>query len=129
MSKIRAAALGAAVFVGMAMSAGAQTPRADSVRSNDGTVRREQVDGRRRLRMERGMRGAQRRGMKHGAMHRRGMRGGPGARGMRGGMRGGQGGRGIRAGQFGRGMRGGLGANLNLTETQRTRIRAIHEKY
>lgn len=100
MSKIRAAALGAVVFVGMAVSAGAQAPTtADSARMKDGP-RRERVEGMKKRGMERGMRKA--------GMHR-GMRGEM-RRGMRGGPR-------------------GFGAQLNLTEDQRNRVTAIHAKY
>ena len=107
MSKFRTAAFGAVVFVGMALSAGAQAPvKTDSARLKDGTVRRERVEGQRRGRMERGMRQGK---MRH-RMHDRG------ARGMRGG-------------QFGSGTRGRFGADLNLTDAQKTRIKAIDEKY
>ena len=92
MSKIRTAALGAVLTLGLAAFAGAQVPaKPDSA--------------------HRGMRdGGQRRGMMDGKRHR-GMRGGRGEMGRRG---------------FGGGR---LMADLNLTDAQKTRIKAIREKY
>jgi Spy/CpxP family protein refolding chaperone len=110
MSKIRTAAVGAVMIAGLAFSAGAQTPAPqDGGRGvRDGEARRERVERQRRM----GRRGDE-----------RGIRGG---REMRG--------RGMREARV-RGMRHGANARrdrlaeLNLTEAQRTRIRAIHEKY
>jgi len=98
MSKFRTAAFGAVVFLGVAVSAGAQTPATtDSARGvKEGGPRRERVEGMRKKRMERGMRQ-------------------PGMRGQ---------------GQRGRRMGGDhVMAQLNLTDAQKTQVRAIHEKY
>jgi len=83
MSRLNAAALGAALLIGISGVAGAQVPgtQGPSVKA-------------------------------------------PGERGIDGQRRGGH--RGHRAG--GRGMRG-FARDLNLTEAQRTQVRAIHEKY
>lgn len=90
MSRLNAAALGAALLIGISGVAGAQTPNTQSpgVKAPGDKI----VDG-----------------------HRH--RGGRGGDRMRGGRRG------------GRGFERGLARDLNLTETQRTQIRAIHEKY
>lgn len=89
MSRFNAAALGAALLIGISGVAGAQTPgtQGPSVKAPG----------------EKGMDG-----------HRRG---GVRGEGMRGGRRG------------GRGFDRGVARDLNLTEAQRTQIRAIHEKY
>ena len=126
MSKFRSAAVfGAVLFVGLAVSAGAQAPaKTDSARGmRDGGPRPERVEGMRRMRMERGMRQGKMQRGRHGDMHR-GMR-----QGMRGGMRGGEFGRGMRGGDFGRGMGQGFGARIELTDAQKTRVKSIHEKY
>ncbi|MGI9045098.1 MAG: Spy/CpxP family protein refolding chaperone [Gemmatimonadaceae bacterium] len=85
MSKFRTAAFGAVVFLGVAVSAGAQTPATtDSARGvKEGGPRRERVEGMRKKRMERGRR--------MGGDH--------------------------------------VMAQLNLTDAQKTQVRAIHEKY
>ena len=114
MSKIRTAAVGAVMIAGLAFSAGAQTPAPqDGGRGvREGEVRRERVERQRRMggrRGERGIRGGRDvrgRGMREARV--RGMRHGAMARGN------------ARRDRF---------AELNLTEAQRTRIRAIHEKY
>ena len=114
MSKIRTAAVGAVMIAGLAFSAGAQTPAPqDGGRGvREGEVRRERVKRQRRMggrRGERGIRGGREmrgRGMREARV--RGMRHGAMARGN------------ARRDRF---------AELNLTEAQRTRIRAIHEKY
>ncbi len=122
MSKFRTAALGAVVFLGMAASAAAQAPvTADSARRIDeGGPRREHVEGQRKMRMERGMRrgdARMERGMRHRGVRQGAMRKG-GAEGR------------MRGREFARGMLAGHGmAQLNLTEAQRTQVRAIHEKY
>ncbi len=113
MSKFRMAAFGAVVFLGVAVSAGAQTPvTTDSARGvKEGGPRSERVEGMRKKRMERGMRhpGMRHPGMRQGAMRERGMRG---------------------QGQRGRRMGGDhVMAQLNLTDAQKTQVRAIHEKY
>ena len=91
MSKIRTAAVGAVLALGLAAFAGAQTP----AKPDSG---------------QHGMRdGGPRRGMMEGKRHR--------------GMRGGRG-----VGRQGVGH-GRLMADLNLTDAQKTRIKAIHEKY
>ena len=89
MSRLNAAALGAALLIGISGVAGAQAPgtQGPSVKAPG----------------EKGMDGHRHRGGGRGE-GMRGRRGGPG---------------------FGR----GFARDLNLTETQRTQIRAIHEKY
>ena len=109
MARIRTIALGAALIAATVSAAGAQvTPRMDSA------LRRDHMGPADHRGMERGMRGQHGpRGMQRGhgmARKARAGRGfGPGAQMGRPGM------------DFLRG--------LNLTETQRTQIRAIHEKY
>ena len=106
MSKFLTVAFGAVVFLGVAVSVGAQTPvTTDSARGAKDGPRRERVEGMRKQ------------GMRQGAMRERGMR----ERGMRGQRAAGQ-----RSGRMGgdRTM-----AQLNLTDAQRTQVRAIHEKY
>ena len=89
MSRLNAAALGAALFIGISGVAGAQTP------------------------------GTQGPGVKA-----------PGERGIDGQRRGGgRGGDRMRGRRGGRGFNRGFARDLNLTETQRTQIRAIHDKY
>ena len=118
MSKFRTAAAGAVMIAGLALSAGAQQPPApmDGGRGarGEGEVRRERVERQRRMggNRERGMRGGREK------MHR--------GRGMRGP---GRNDRGMRRGAMVRGAARERFADLNLTEAQRTRIRAIHEKY
>ena len=88
MSRLNAAALGAALLIGISGVAGAQTP--DTQGPSVKAPGEKGVDGRRH--------------------------GGRGGDRMRGGRR---------AGGFGR----GFARDLNLTDAQRTQIRAIHEKY
>jgi Spy/CpxP family protein refolding chaperone len=87
MSRLNAAALGAALLIGISRVAGAQAPGTQSPSVK--TPGEKGIDG------HRGHRGEA----------------------MRGGRRG------------GRGFEPGLARDLNLTEAQRTQIRAIHEKY
>ncbi len=92
MSKIRAAVVGAAAVIGLAVIAGAQVPaKPDSAHRGRDGGRHGQMDSMRK-----------------------------------GGMRGAHGGFG--AGEFGRGD-GRLMKDLNLTDAQKTRIKAIHAKY
>ena len=88
MSRLNAAALGAALLIGISGVAGAQTPgtQGPSVKA-------------------------------------------PGQKGMDGHRRGGGRGEGMRGGRRGGGFDRGLARDLNLTETQRTQIKSIHEKY
>ncbi len=118
MARFRTVALGAALIAATAGAVSAQTTqgtRPDSAKAAE--WRKAQV-------RERG--GEMRQGARHGA--RQGME-----RMMRAGHGGamGQKGRGMRPGAQGR--RGAPGMDLlrglNLTETQRTQVRAIHEKY
>lgn len=120
MARFRTVALGAALIAATAGAVGAQTqtaPRPDSAKAGDWR-RMEPRKGRgqmgpgERRKMEHGMRG--RRG--HEGMKGRAMQRGPHGRGARPGQHGGRGAMEL--------MRG-----LNLSETQRTQIRAIHEKY
>ena len=89
MSRLNAAALGAALLIGISGVAGAQTPgtQGPGVKA----PAEKGIDGQRR----------------------EGRRGGDRMHGRRGG----------------RGFNRGFARDLNLTETQRTQIRAIHEKY
>ena len=121
MARIRTVALGAALFAAAAGAVSAQTtqatPRADSAKHD---MRKMDAGDRGARKMRAGGMRAHKEMMQHG---RKGMRG-PQGRGFGPGMPG-------RPGMMGRqGMPGmEFMRGLNLTETQRTQVRAIHEKY